>query len=179
MVNAQCQNKLKVVTSNNSAYNISQYKLTQAHTQEGTNYPDTRTWNLSPNGERGGQVERREKILSIVFEKNRAARSKHVQNCIKTIPKIIFSQFYYMQSLPNSTIFGRSDNAKFSNDVIVHPAQHGEACTMILLKPTLICFSIMSVLRNITFCWLLHHMCMVSRTSTLLNKYWIFLCHIL
>lgn len=70
---------------------------------------------------------------------------------MKTIPKIIFSQFYYMQSLPNSTIFGRSDNAKFSNDVIVHPAQHGEACTMILLKPTLICFSIMLVLRNILF----------------------------
>lgn len=43
MVNAQCQNKRKVVTGNNSAYNISQYKLTQAHTQEGTNYPDTRT----------------------------------------------------------------------------------------------------------------------------------------
>lgn len=95
MVNAQCQNKRKVVTGNNSAYNISQYKLTQAHTQEGTNYPDTRTWNLSPNGERGGQVERREKILSIVFEKN-------VQ-LDQNMSKIVWRQFQKL-SLVNSTI---------------------------------------------------------------------------
>lgn len=53
----------------------------------------------------------------------------------------------------------------FSDDVIAHAAQHGEARRVILLNLALISFSIMWIPRRVTFYWLLHALVIVFKTS--------------
>lgn len=48
----------------------------------------------------------------------------------------------------------------------------GEACTMSLLYPVLISFSITTMLHKATFFKLLHSIIVVSKTSTSFSKYW-------